>query len=96
MYYELSKEFEDKVGMHHGSVLSPFLYGVVVDVASEFARTGALSELLYADDFVLMNDAIVGLRNKILKWLKYFDSIGLNITFGKNKVMVISMNLKEK
>ena len=36
--YELSEEFEVKVGMHHGSVLSQFLSAVVVDVATEFAK----------------------------------------------------------
>ena len=41
------------MGVYQGSVLSPFLFVVVVDVA-EFAREGALSELLYADDFVLI------------------------------------------
>ena len=37
--------------MHQGSVLSPFLFAVVkVDVVTEFARKGALSELLHADE----------------------------------------------
>ena len=35
---ELSKEFVVKVGMHQGSVPSPFLYAVVVDVVTVFAR----------------------------------------------------------
>ena len=35
---ELSEEFEFKVWMHQGSVLSYFLFSVVVDVVSEFAR----------------------------------------------------------
>ena len=35
--YELSDEFEVKVGMHQGSVLLPFLFAVVVDV-TEFGR----------------------------------------------------------
>ena len=47
---ELSEEFEVKVGMHQGSVLSLFLSAVVVDVVTEFARDGALSELLYSND----------------------------------------------
>ena len=34
---ELSVEFEVKVGMHQGSVLSPFLFAVV-DIVTEFAR----------------------------------------------------------
>ena len=50
MDYELSEVFDVKVGMHQGSVLSPFLFAVVVDVVTEFAREGALSELLYADE----------------------------------------------
>ena len=64
MDYELSEEFEVKVGMHHGSVLS---FAVVVDVVTEFSREGALSELLYADDLFLMSETIERLRNKFLK-----------------------------
>ena len=32
---ELSEEFEVKILLHEGSVLSPFLFAVVVDVVSE-------------------------------------------------------------
>ena len=38
------------MGKHQGSVLSPFLFAVVVDVVTEFAREDALSELLCADE----------------------------------------------
>ena len=40
--YELSEEFEFKVGMHQGSVLSAFCFAVVIDVVTVFAREGAL------------------------------------------------------
>ena len=36
---ELSEEFEVNVGMHQGSVLSPFLFEVVVDVVTKFAMS---------------------------------------------------------
>ena len=42
---ELSVEFEVKVGIHEGSVLSPFFFAVMVDIVTELAREGALSEL---------------------------------------------------
>ena len=35
---ELSEEFDGKVGMHQGSVLSPFLSAVVVDVVSKLVK----------------------------------------------------------
>ena len=76
------------MGMHQGSVLSPFLFAVVVDVVTEFAREGALSELLYADDLVLMSETNEGLRNKFLKWKETFESKGLKVNLGKTKVMV--------
>ena len=65
-------EFEGKVGMHHRSELSL----KVVDVVTEFAREGALSEILHADNLVLMIETINGLRNKFLKWMESFESKG--------------------
>ena len=52
--------------MYQGSVLSPFLFAVVMDVVIDFAREGVLCELQYADDLVLMSETIKGLRNKFI------------------------------
>ena len=43
-----------KVGLHHGSVLSPLLLAAVMDVVSSEERSSLPSELLYADDLVVM------------------------------------------
>ena len=48
-------------------MLSPFLFTLVVDVVTVFAREGALSELLYADDLVLMSETIEGFLDKFSK-----------------------------
>ena len=53
---ELSQEFEVKVGLHQGSVLSPLLFAIVVDVITESVRNSLRSEMLYADDLVLTNE----------------------------------------
>ena len=49
-----SESFEIKIGLHQGSVLSLLLFAVVMDVVSSEAKIGLPSELLYADDLVLM------------------------------------------
>ena len=41
-----------KVAMHQGSVLSPLLFVVVMDVVPSEARSGIYSQLLYADDLM--------------------------------------------
>ena len=47
------------MGIHQGCVLSPFLLvDVVVDVVTDLAREGVLSDLLYADDLVWMSEKI--------------------------------------
>ena len=63
---ELSEGFDVKVGMHQGSTLSSFLFAVVVNVVTKFTTEGVLSELLYADDLILMSETIEGLRNYFL------------------------------
>ena len=40
--------------MQHGSVLSPLLFGVVMDVVPSEVGSGIPSELLYVDDLVFM------------------------------------------
>ena len=83
---ELLEEFEIKVRMHQGSVLSHF-FAVALDVFTEFAREGSLSDLLHANDIVLLSERIKALRNKYSKW-QAFESNGLKVNLGKTKVMV--------
>ena len=42
-----------KTGLHQGSVLSPLLFAVVMEVVSSETRSGLPSELLCADHVVL-------------------------------------------
>ena len=71
---DIPEEFEVKVWMHQGSVLSPFLFAVVVDV-TELAKG-------------LMSETIIRLRNKFMKCKVAFERNGLKVKIWKNKVMI--------
>ena len=49
-----STEFEMKVGVYQGSVLSPLLFVAVMEVVTQEVKEGLSWELLYADDLVLV------------------------------------------
>ena len=81
-----SKEFDVGVGVHQGSVLSPFLFSIVLDVLSEDGRKGAFL-LLYADDLVFMAETMEELEAQFIRWKAAFEGKGLKVNLGKTKVM---------
>ena len=82
---ELPKVFEATVGIHQGSVLSPYPFTFLIDVVTEMAKEGVLSELLCADDLVLMSETIQALRNKSLKWKKAHNCNVFKVNIGQTK-----------
>ena len=57
-----------KIGLHQGSVLSPLLFAVIMDVVSSEARNGLPSELLYADDLLFMAPTMEQLGRRVAEW----------------------------
>ena len=82
-----SAEFEVKVGLHQGSVLSPLLFIIVMEVLSQNVKEGLPWELLYADDLVLIAESIDELREKMKAWKECMESKGLKVNIAKTKVM---------
>ena len=81
-------EFGVRVGVHQGSVLSPLIFAIVVDVLTEHAREGLLNEILYADDLVLMSESLEDLRERFQRWKRALEGKGLKVNVGKTKTMV--------
>ena len=80
--------FQVKVGLHQGSVLSPRLFSAVMAVVSSEVRSGLPSELLYADDLVLMAPTMEQLCRRVAEWRASLLDKGLKVNAGKSKVMV--------
>ena len=85
---EFSEELYVAVGINQGSVLSPYLFAIMVDVVTENAREGLMKEVLYADDLVLMSEIMEGLKKRFLKWRGALEIKGLKVNLKKTKVIV--------
>src|SRR5580698_5591187 len=91
-----SKEFEVKVGVHQGSVLSPLLFCIVLEALSREFREGLPWELLYADDFTLMAETKDQLVEKIKRWKQGLEERGLRVNMGKTKVLKCRVRAGQK
>ena len=63
-----SEEFEVKVGVHQGSVLSPLLFIIVLEALSQEFRSGVPWEDLYADDIVIIAELLEECVKRLLTW----------------------------
>ena len=77
------------VGLHQWSVLSSLLFASVMDVVSSEARSNLPSELLYADDLVLMVPTMEHLGRRVAEWRGSFLDKKLKVNAGKYKVVVV-------
>ena len=61
---------KDKVGLYQVSILIPLLFAAIMDVVSSEARSGLPSELLHADDLVIMAPTMEQLGRRVDRWLE--------------------------
>ena len=90
-----SASFEVNVGVHQGSVLSPLLFAIVMDVVTEEARGGLPWEILYADDLVIMADSREQLADKMAAWRNCMSGKGLKVNAEKTKVMACRVSSEQ-
>ncbi|KAI8485234.1 Kinesin-like protein kif22 [Branchiostoma belcheri] len=72
-----SSEFDVRVGVHQGSVLSPLLFIIVMEALSRGFRTGCPWEMLYADDLGLAAETLMLLAERFCPWQNNLSSHGL-------------------
>ena len=88
-----SQEFEVKVGVHQGSVLSPLLFICVLEALSCEFRSGVPWEDLYADDLVIIADSLEECVRRLLIWKEAMAKKGLRVNAGKTKIFICGSDL---
>ena len=86
-------QFEVKVGVHQGSVLSPLLFIIVLEALSREFGAGVPWEDLYADDLVIIADSLEECVRRLLIWKEAMEKKGLRVNAGKTKVMICGTGL---
>ena len=83
-----SEEFEVKVGVHQGSVLSPLLFIIVLKALSPEFRCGVPWEDLFADDLVITAESLKECVSRLLTWKEAMEEKGLRVNAQKTKIMI--------
>ena len=85
-----SEEFEVKIGLRQGSVLSLLLFIVVLELISrKTVVKDAMKKLLYADDMALVANGKQELQETMEEWNGLFTRHGLKLNLEKTEVLHI-------
>lgn len=90
----VTEEFDTKVGLRQGCVLSPLLFSLFVNDLPEALEGGCnvggrrVNVLLYADDIVLMAPTAACLQHMIKRLENYCETWNLKVNLNKSKIMV--------
>ena len=88
-----SQEFEVKVKVQQGSVLSPLLFIIELEALSCEFQAGVPWGDLYADDLVIIADSLEECVRRLLIWKEAMEKKGLRVNAGKTKVMICGTGL---
>ena len=75
--------------MSKGSVLSPLLFIIVMEVLSRHFQTACPWELLYADELVITAETLHELLEKFRVCKTNLETKGLCVNVGETKIMVV-------
>ena len=75
-----------RVGIHQGSILSLFIFAVVMDVVTEKVAKERRA-LMYADDLVLICETKEEARQRFVAWRNALESKRLKVNISKMKIM---------
>ena len=86
----VTESFEVKVGLHQGSVLSPFLFAMILDRLTEDIRQESPWNMLFADDIVLCCKTRNEVEKALEQWREALEKRGLRVSRAKTEYMHVN------
>ena len=83
----MTEKFDVGVRLHQGSVLSPFLFAVIMDKLTKDIRKDASWDMLFADDIVLSRQNHRELEDDLEIWRNALERRGLQVSWSKTKYL---------
>ena len=80
-----TKEIEIEVGLHQGSVLSPLLFAIIIDVITEEIDEGTPWAMLFADDLVLCDPDRQMMEVRLERWRECMEKNGFKVSRAKTE-----------
>ncbi|XP_075990249.1 uncharacterized protein LOC142985892 [Anticarsia gemmatalis] len=77
-------------GDHQGSVLSPFLFCLILDSLTEEAQNSAAWSFIYADDVAICTNSRDELQRALLSWKHQLQTGGLELSVAKTQFMSLN------
>ena len=85
-----AESFKVKVGLHHGSALSPFLFAVIMDRLTNEVRIEPPWTMLFADDIVICEETRKEVEWKLESWRYALERRGMKVIRSKTEYLCIN------
>ena len=85
-----TESFKVKVGLHQGSVLSPFLFAVIMDRITDEVRREPPWMMLFADDIVTCEETREEVERRLESWRYALERRGMKVSRSKTKYLCIN------
>jgi hypothetical protein len=82
-----TNDFLINIGVHQGSVLSPYLFALVMDEVTRNIQGGITWYMLFADDVVLVDESRTEVKQKLKLWRRTLEAKYFRLSRFKMKYM---------
>ena len=86
-----SESFKFTVGVHQGSVLSPFIFTIVMDTLTDNVRKRAPENMMFADDVVLYGMGSQVVEDQPEGWMRSLEDYGLKVSREKTEYLMMQV-----